>query len=132
MIIYSDVTLLVCPDLAESEVHALLAAAWPQHDPERDFVAVVMRSPVYIYAYADERLVGFVYVAWDGGVHGFLLYPTVHLDWQHRGVGTALVRRAVEECRARGLLWLHVDYEASLAPFYEASGFVPPLLGLFD
>jgi GNAT superfamily N-acetyltransferase len=125
-----DITLLVCPDLAESELHALFAAAWPQHDPERDFIAVLVRSPVYVCAYADERLVGFVYVAWDGGVHGFLLDPTVHPDWQHRGVGTALVHRAAEESRARGLHWLHVDYEVSLAPFYEACGFAQTAAGL--
>lgn len=126
----SDILLRVWPEVAESELHALFAAAWPQHDPERDFIAVLARSPVYVCAYAGARLVGFVYVAWDGGVHGFLLDPTVHPDWQRRGVGTALVRRAAEECRARGLHWLHVDYEAPLAPFYAACGFAPTTAGL--
>ena len=126
----ADITLLVCPNINESELHMLYGAAWPAHDPEYNFLPILVRSPIYVCAYSGERLVGWVYVAWDGGEHAFLLEPTVHPDWQHRGVGTAIVRRATEECRARGMEWLHVDYEERLAPFYEACGFTHSAAGL--
>lgn len=80
---------------------------------------------------ADGLLVGFVNVAWDGGDHAFLIDTKTRGDWQHRGVGTAVVRRAVLGAKAAGCEWLHVDFEPDLAPFYlEACGFRPTDAGL--
>lgn len=80
---------------------------------------------------ADGVLVGFVNVAWDGGVHAFLLDPKTNRDWQHRGVGTGAIRRAAQEARAAGCEWLHVDFEPDLGPFYfDACGFRPTDAGL--
>jgi len=49
---------------------------------------------LYIAAFDGTQLVGFVNVAWDGGVTGFLLDTTVHRDHQRRGIGSALLREA--------------------------------------
>lgn len=76
-------------------------------------------------------VVGFVNVAWDGGDHAFLLDTKVRSDHQRGGVATALVRRAAAHAKAAGCEWLHVDFEAHLAPFYlAASGFQPTQAGL--
>ena len=88
------------------------------------------RSLVYIAAFEGPRLVGFVNVAWDGGMHGFLLDTTVHRDHQRRGIGTALLREATAAARERGLAWLHVDFEPALEGFYRAAGFAPTAAGL--
>lgn len=62
------------------------------------------RSLTWVTAHTDAgELIGFVNVAWDGGVHAFLLDTTVHPDHGRRGVGTGLVRRAAEASRGRGL-----------------------------
>jgi GNAT superfamily N-acetyltransferase len=90
----------------------------------------VHRSLTWITAHAGERLVGFVNVAWDGGAHAFLLDPTVDPEWRRKGIGTALVRMAVEEARRAGVQWIHVDYEASLRKFYERCGFRETHAGL--
>lgn len=80
---------------------------------------------------SDGLLVGFANVAWDGGDHAFLLDPKVRASHQRRGIGTELVRRAVENARAAGCEWLHVDFDDDLAPFYfGACGFVPTAAGL--
>jgi|SRR2546423_1568033 len=80
---------------------------------------------------AAGTLIGFVNVAWDGGDHAFLLDTKTRPSHRHRGVATAVVRRATEEARAAGCEWLHVDFEAHLAPFYfEACGFRPTDAGL--
>lgn len=63
-------------------------------------------------------LVGFVNVAWDGGDHAFLIDTKTRASFQHRGVGSELVRQAVINARAAGCEWLHVDFEPQLAPFY--------------
>lgn len=47
------------------------------------------------------------------------------------GLGSAVVRRAVEEARAAGREWLFVDFEPHLATFYlESCGFRPTAAGL--
>lgn len=79
----------------------------------------------------DGLLIGFVNVASDGSDHAFLLDTKTRGDWQHRGVGTALVRRAARHAKEAGCEWLHVDFEADLAPFYLAAcGFLPTDAGL--
>nr|WP_281173670.1 GNAT family N-acetyltransferase [Deinococcus frigens] len=88
-------------------------------------------SLTWITAFDGTELVGFVNVAWDGGVHAFLLDTTVHPGWARRGIGTELVRRAAAAAREHGgLEWLHVDYEPHLSGFYELCGFTPTPAGL--
>jgi GNAT superfamily N-acetyltransferase len=79
----------------------------------------------------DGRLVGFVNVAWDGGDHAFLLDTKTRGAHQHQGIGTALVRHAVDHARAAGCEWLHVDFQPELRPFYfDACEFRPTDAGL--
>jgi len=64
-----------------------------------------------------------VNLAWDGGVHAFLVDVTVHPDFRRRGIGQQLVKRAVEIARERGIEWVHVDFESRLRGFYQQCGF---------
>lgn len=107
----------------------LLRAAWGQGDA-LDWSAIHAHSLCWVTAHAEVRLIGYVNVDWDGGLHAFLLDTTVHPDWQRRGVGRELLRRAEQAARARGCHWLHVDFEPHLAPFYTACGFRPTPAGL--
>lgn len=79
----------------------------------------------------DGTLVGFVNVAWDGGDHAFLIDTKTRGSYQHRGIGTEVVRQAAHHAQAVGCEWLHVDFERSLASFYfEACGFRSTKAGL--
>jgi GNAT superfamily N-acetyltransferase len=119
----------ISPPVDDADLNRLFAAAWNGHR-ERPIGPVLARSLVYVCAYEDGRLVGFVNVAWDGGVHGFVLDTTVAPGCQHRGVGTELVRRAAQRATDAGLEWLHVDYEPHLDSFYRGCGFCPTAAGL--
>jgi GNAT superfamily N-acetyltransferase len=80
---------------------------------------------------AAARLIGFVNVAWDGGVHAFVVDTLVAADHRHAGVGRGLVEVAMRESRAAGCAWLHVDFEEDLRAFYVgACGFGPTPGGL--
>lgn len=81
-------------------------------------------------AYRDDELVGFVNVATDGGRHAFILDTCVHRDHRKRGIGTALVRKAIEEASRVGVTWVHVDHEPPLHHFYLACGFQPSSAGV--
>jgi GNAT superfamily N-acetyltransferase len=125
----AEIVLRVNPPIDNPALNELFAAAWPRHRPF-DFGRDLAHALVYICAYAGDRLVGYVRVAWDGSVHGFLLEPTVHPDFRRRGIGTALVAEARRQAAAHELEWLHVDYEPELDAFYKNCGFVPTLAGL--
>ena len=75
---------------------------------------------------------GFVNVAWDGGVHGFVLDTTVIPDRRRVGVALAMLREARAVAEERGLEWLHVDFESELGPLYRKAGFAPTQAGLID
>lgn len=125
-----EITYRISPPVSNEALNPLFAAAWRHHPPDYDFTPVLSRSLAYVCAYAGERLIGFVYLAWDGSVHAFLLDTTVHPDMQRRGIGVELVKTAVEAARARGIEWVHVDYEPHLKEFYTRCGFHPTDAGL--
>jgi GNAT superfamily N-acetyltransferase len=117
------------PSVENDHLNALFAAAWPEHSP-RDFEPVLRHSLAYVCAWDGPHLVGFVNLAWDGGLHGFILDTTVHPDWQRRGIGRQLVLHAATVAREDNLEWLHVDYESKLQSFYRSCGFVDCPAGL--
>ena len=109
---------------AEGFGHAVL--------PDDDWVGQVERHSLgWVTAREDDRLVGFVNVAWDGGVHAFLLDTLVPRSHRGRGIGTRLVAIAAEGARAARCEWLHVDWDDDLRRFYvDACGFVVTEAGL--
>ena len=125
----ADIAYRVSPPVTNEALNNLFNAAWPDH-VETDFQAILRHSLLYVCAYYNERLVGFVNVAWDGGIHAFLLDTTVHSAYQRQGVGQQLVKMAATEARAKGIDWLHVDYEPNLTHFYQECGFQPTDAGL--
>jgi GNAT superfamily N-acetyltransferase len=77
------------------------------------------------------RLIGFVNVAWDGGVHAFLLDAMVVADERRQGHAVRMIRFAAEKTKEAGCEWLHVDFEPHLKRFYiDACGFRPTDAGL--
>ena len=124
-----SVTFRIDPPLDDAALNDLFARAWPDHVPGT-YQAVLARSLGYLGAFIDDRLIGFVNLATDGGEHAFLLDPTVDTAHRRQGIGLALVRRAATLARERGCRWLHVDYEPALVPFYRAAGFRDRLAGV--
>ena len=118
----SPISYNTSPAITNDTLNPLFAAAWPSHHWS-DFTSMLRHSLAYICAYQQDRLIGFVNLAWDGGIHAFLLDTTVHPDVQRRGIGRELVLRAAQAARERGIEWLHVDYEPHLASFYRGCGF---------
>jgi GNAT superfamily N-acetyltransferase len=78
-----------------------------------------------VSAQVEGELVGFVNVAWDGGVHAFILDTLVQVRVRRQGVGAAMVALAESEARAAGCEWLHVDFDGEdMRAFYmDACGF---------
>ena len=115
-----------------ADVNALHAEGFAHRLLDDDWVAQVERHSLgWVTAAEDGELVGFVNVAWDGGVHAFLLDTLVRADRHRQGIGATLVRTAVAGARGTGCEWLHVDFEDHLRGFYlDGCGFVPTGAGL--
>lgn len=114
------------------EVNALHAECFGHRLLEDDWWGQVNRFSLgWVCVRLTGRLVGFVNVAWDGGVHAFLLDTMVATALRRRGYAARLVAEAVRHAGASGCEWLHVDFEPHLRAFYhEACGFTPTDAGL--
>lgn len=115
----------------EQALRELWSNAWSSPGPS-DWDSILSRSLCYICAYQGEQLVGFVNVAWDGGVHASIFDTTVHTAFQRRGIATQLLRTAMGEAASRGAHWLHVDFEPHLEALYHRCGFRPTEAGLVE
>lgn len=124
----SGIVLVVNPALTAEETTSLFRSAWGAEAP--DSPPAVDRCLANIGACYGGRLVGFIKLAWDGGDHAFVLDTTVHPDYQRRGMGRLLVRRAAGVAQENGVEWLHVDFEPHLEGFYARCGFRPTPAGL--
>lgn len=115
-----------------AEVDALHAAGFDETSSGGDWWGRVNRHSLgWVCARSDGQLVGFVNVAWDGGIHAFVVDTLVSVGYRRRGIGAQLVAIAIREARAAGCRWLHVDFEDHLRTFYiESCGFRPTNAGL--
>ncbi|GAA2071772.1 GNAT family N-acetyltransferase [Streptomyces albiaxialis] len=121
-------------DFGNADVNALHAEGFGHPPADIDWRAQVRgHSLGWVCARRrdDGTLVGFVNVAWDGGVHAFVLDTVVAGDARRAGIGAELVATAVRGAREAGCEWLHVDFDPHLREFYFGScGFTPTDAGL--
>ena len=117
------------PFPTDAALSALWLAAWGDAGPA-SFQPILQRSLAHVGAFDGERLVGFVNVAWDGGIHAFILDTCVDPAYRRQGIATRLVRAAIDAARMGGAAWLHVDFEPHLTAFYRGCGFGETAAGL--
>jgi GNAT superfamily N-acetyltransferase len=119
-----------CPvdDVALTMLHAAAFGETPRLRPWSAQLAG--HSLTWLGAFEGERLIGFANVAWDGGLHAFLLDVVVDPARQRAGIGRVLVSDAVRLASEAGCAWLHADYAADRAGFYERCGLTRTEAGL--
>ena len=117
------------PFPGDEAMRRLWLVAWGDQG-RGSFQPLLERSLTHVGAYDGALLVGFVNVAWDGGVHAFILDTRVDPDYRRQGIALRLVQRAAAVARQRGAEWLHVDFEPHLEGFYRQAGFGPTAAGL--
>ena len=108
--------------LSADEVNAAYAwAEWPQRDAWR-IAEASRRSRWFAARTAGGELVGVVRVLDDGGLYASVWDLLVHPDWRGKGIGTQLMKLALDACRDRRLVAL-VATPAGRG-LYERLGFV--------
>jgi ribosomal protein S18 acetylase RimI-like enzyme len=120
-----DIVFRVRPEIDNEQLNRLHAEGFEHHVVDHDWQPQLRHSLLWVGAFDGDRLVGFVNIAWDGGVHAFLLDTAVEVAYRHGGIGTRLVHEAIEAVRQHGgLEWIHVDSNDELMQnFYFPAGF---------
>jgi GNAT superfamily N-acetyltransferase len=108
--------------LAPDEVNAAYAwAEWPEREAWR--LEAISRTCTWLVARdPDGSLIGIARLLDDGGLHASLWDVIVRPDRRRNGVGTALVRAALDRCADRRLVALVSTPDA--VPFFAAMGFL--------
>jgi GNAT superfamily N-acetyltransferase len=126
-----NITYLINPPLENTVLNELFSSAWGK-PYNVDFKPELEAALCYVAAFDGSKLIGFVKLIGDAGVHAFLLDTSVHADYKHRGIGQELVARAVSIAKECGCEWVHVDFEDHLESFYTKCGFKPTKAGLIQ
>ena len=130
---------IITREARENDVDAILALLeeWLPDEALTVKRAEVVRAAisderhVLLVAEVDGEVVGFLllvifYDLLEGALVGYIQDLYVRANSRSRGLGTALLERAVEEARARGAVELHVSVHPDNRPairFYERRGF---------
>jgi len=98
---------------------------WAAPPTPADHLRILAGSDHVVLAVDDERetVVGFVTALTDGVRAAFIPLLEVLPDWRGRGVGTALMRRMLDQLEAFSAIDLTCDPE--LQPFYARLGLQP-------
>ena len=97
------------PFPSQRELSDLWRATW-EIDGVSDFQSILTRSLTHVGAYLGDRIIGFANMAWDGGIHGFLVDVCVHPEFRDHGIGQSMVEAALKVARKRGLQKVHAQW----------------------
>lgn len=122
-----------------SQVDRLWRAEFP-NDPERNHACHVIPKKLaeadgLFWVALDEMgdVIGTIMAGWDGH-RGWLYSVAVTPAHRHEGVGTALVKRALDALQKRGCVKVNLQVRSSnkaVVQFYEKLGFsVEPIVSM--
>lgn len=77
-----------------------------------------------VAVYDDRKLVGFGRVLTDGVLHAMIYEMIVHPAYQGRGIGTQILQRILQWCRAAQIRDIQLFCARGKRAFYEKNGFV--------
>jgi ribosomal protein S18 acetylase RimI-like enzyme len=115
------ITYLERADSLRADQLAGFFVGWPQKPTPERHLDLLRGSYACELALDGDSAVGFVNAISDGVLSAFIPLLEVLPEYQHRGVGTELVRRLLD--RLDGFYMIDLCCDASLEPFYSALGF---------
>ena len=88
-----------------------------------------MTSFLHIACQDKEQLIGFVDVVSNNVTDAYIQDLMVHPNVQGKGIGTALMNRAIALLKEKHIYMISVIFEEKLFPFYKRFGFQNMLSG---
>ena len=77
-----------------------------------------------ISAYHNGSLIGFGRIICDGVLHALIVDVIVLPEYQHKGIGSAVMTRLMEYCRSKNIRDIQLFCATGKVEFYEKLGFV--------
>jgi len=100
------------------------SVGWSNYTKNTRMLRSAYSNSLSIYgAYAKERLVGIIRVVGDGYSVVFIQDILVLPEFQRRGIGTALLRRILDEYKDVYQKHLLTDHTEKTIEFYKSMGF---------
>jgi ribosomal protein S18 acetylase RimI-like enzyme len=117
LVIYRDCVGSIRPD----QLHGFFVG-WPSAPSPERHLALLAGSDHVVLAIdsATGNVVGFITAISDGVLSAYISFVEVLPAWQHRGIGSELVRRMLE--LLRGLYAVDLQCDPALQPFYARLG----------
>ena len=106
------------------------AVGWDRFEGRYD--QILSNSYTHFTVHDTNRLIGFLNVISDGIGDTCLLDLMVAPDFQSRGIGQALVKKAVMELTDDGIRCIHATFTPDLKGFYRKCGFPIFSAGIID
>ncbi|MEJ6004731.1 GNAT family N-acetyltransferase [Paucibacter sp. AS339] len=117
----------ICSELPTADAFKALydTTAWGPASRDAAFYQAALAGSWRVRAaYAEGRLLGFARVISDGHLHAFITEMIVHPEHHGRGIGSALLKGLLEECRAAGVTDIQLFCAKGKSAFYARHGFV--------
>ena len=117
--------------VTSAEIEDLRAAVgWDRFEHKYD--RVLKSSYAYFTVRAGRRLIAFLNVISDGVGDAFLVDLMVHPDFQKRGIGMAIVSKAIAELTKDGIRCIQATFRPKHEGFYRRCGFYIFKAGIID
>lgn len=106
----------------EQWLHLYRACDWNREWTARNAEVMLGHAYLVVTAWLGDEIIGTLTVLSDGLNYATIDDVVVHPQHRGRGIGSQLVRLAVEQV---GHLEPHLEAVPGTVPFYESMGFVP-------
>lgn len=92
----------------------------------------LLTSYYHIAVYEKEVLIGYIDCVSNGVTDAYIQDLMIHPAYQGRGIGTALMKKMIDDLKEKHIYMISVVFEEKLKPFYEKFGFFTMLCGQME
>lgn len=119
------------PQISPKEVSELRnSVGW--NGMEQCYKNSLNKSYFYICCFDDNKLIGFLDVVSNGVTDAYIQDVIVNPDFQGKGIGTNLMKLAIDKLIEDNIYMISVLFHESLSPFYKKFGFNLLLAGQLE
>lgn len=101
------------------------SVGWMNYTARPEMLKKAFENSLAVFgAYEEDRLIGIIRAVGDGASIVFIQDLLVLPEYQRRGIGSALLKKVLEQYKGVYQIELMTDNEPGRVGFYKAAGFV--------
>lgn len=118
------------PVIGEEIESLRVAVGWDKFEGKYNYIQNKMYTHYTVRS--NKSLIGFLNILSDGIGDAFLIDLMVHPDFQKKGIGSALVKKAIVDLKSEGIKCVQVTFCQPLEAFFKKFGFHICKAGIID